>query len=64
MSAMPVNLVLGLLIAAAIWVVSLYKTDDLQKWLAHAKFGLPKYAGERFKSLPEQQTALAKLAGG
>ena len=60
LDASGVGLILGLLIAAAIWLVSLFKEDDLQKWLEQCKFG--HHPG--FPNLASQTKALEALAQG
>jgi hypothetical protein len=35
-----IGFVIGVIIMAAIWAISLFKANDLQKWLAKSKFGL------------------------
>jgi hypothetical protein len=56
-----IGLALGLLIAAAIWITSRFKSDDLQKWLDGTIFG--KHKASQFPNLLTQQNALAKIAG-
>lgn len=60
LEATGVGLILGLIIAAAIWLVSLFKSDDLQKWLDRCKFG----NHFDFTNLAEQNKALVALAQG
>jgi hypothetical protein len=60
LDATGVGLILGLIIAAAIWLLSLFKEDDLQKWLEKCKFG--HHPG--FSNFTAQNKALEALAQG
>lgn len=60
LDATGIGLILGLIVAAAIWLVSLFKSDDLQKWLEKCKFG----HHPDFSNLAAQDKALAALAQG
>ncbi|WP_321847543.1 T6SS effector BTH_I2691 family protein [Burkholderia diffusa] len=55
-----VGFVLGVLIAAALYVVSIFQSNEIQKWMAQSRLGkFP--ASEQFHSLYDQKTALAKI---
>nr|WP_155122995.1 T6SS effector BTH_I2691 family protein [Burkholderia ubonensis] len=55
-----VGFVLGVLIAAALYVVSIFQSNEIKKWMAQSRLGkFP--ASEQFHSLYDQKTALAKI---
>ena len=59
--ALGVVLVIALLLAAANYVVSLFKRDDFQKWLDRSFFGKQEHY-DAFKTRLEQREAFKKLA--
>ncbi|WP_157375989.1 hypothetical protein, partial [Burkholderia ubonensis] len=60
--AIGVYFVIGILIAASLWVVSKFQSNAIQQWMAQSKLGKLS-ENERFGSLLDQQASLAKLAG-
>ncbi|NTZ05823.1 hypothetical protein FCJ60_08620 [Burkholderia metallica] len=57
-----VYFVIGVLIAASLWVVSKFQSNAIQQWMAQSKLGVLS-ENERFGSLLDQQASLAKLVG-
>ncbi|WP_143136735.1 hypothetical protein [Burkholderia ubonensis] len=61
--AAGVYFVIGVLIAAALWVVSEFQSNVVQQWMAQSKLGKLSME-DKFPSLLDQRTALIKIANG
>ncbi|KUZ76868.1 hypothetical protein WI36_10690 [Burkholderia ubonensis] len=58
-----VGFILGILIAAGLYVVSKFQSNLIQKWMGQSKLGRLS-ENEKFNSLFEQKIALEKLMDG
>ncbi|VWB62747.1 hypothetical protein BUB20358_02905 [Burkholderia ubonensis] len=61
--AAGVYFVIGVLIAAALWVISEFQSNVVQKWMAQSKLGKLSME-DKFPSLLDQRTVLIKIANG